>query len=150
MSRPAGPVRTGAARNRPLMVALRVLIAAGLVITAVIHWQLAPGYQQAAPGGVGQGTLFRIQAAASVIAAVYVLVRGTRPAYVVAAVVGLSALAAVLITRYVEVPAIGPVPSMYEPVWFAAKTASAVAEGVAGVLAVGGYLLLARARRAGR
>lgn len=144
MSQAAGPAH--AAPSTALMVALRVLIATGLVITAVIHWQLAPGYQQAASSGVGQDTLFRIQAVASVLAAVYVLVRGTRPAYLVAAVVGFAALAAVVVTAYVQVPAIGPLPAMYEPVWFTTKTLSAVAEGLAGILAVVGYMLLSRAR----
>ncbi|MEX5272240.1 hypothetical protein [Kocuria sabuli] len=98
------------------------------------------------PTDPSRGTLFYIQAAASVIAAVYVLARGTRPAYLMAVVVGLSALATVVITRYVQIPAIGPIPSTYEPVWYTAKTASAVAEAVAGVLAATAYLLLTRTR----
>ncbi|MCO4253584.1 hypothetical protein [Pseudarthrobacter raffinosi] len=121
---------------------LRVGVAAGLVVSAVIHVQLAPGYQQAAPGGIGQGTLFLVQAGAAVLAAVFVLVTGSRAAFASAAVVALSSLAAVILYRYVQVPAIGPLPSMYEPVWYAAKVVSAVAEAVAGALAVAGYALL--------
>jgi hypothetical protein len=34
------------------------------------------------------------------------------------ALVGLSALAAVVVTRYAQVPAFGPMPSVDEPVWF--------------------------------
>ncbi|WP_460667634.1 hypothetical protein [Kocuria himachalensis] len=128
------------------MPLLRVLIAAALVVTAVIHLQLAPGYQQVPHDGIGQGTLFQVQAVASVAAALYVLVRGTRPAHLVGAVTALSALAAVLLTRYVPLPAIGPLPSMYEPVWYPVKTLSAVAEGLAAALACVGYLLLSRAR----
>ena len=107
---------------------------------------LTPSVERKSPTDPSRDTLFYIQAAASVIAAVYVLVRGTRPAHLVAAVVGLSALAAVVVTRYVQIPAIGPIPSMHEPVWYTAKTASAVAEGVAGVLAAAAYLLLTRTR----
>ncbi|MHA7299057.1 hypothetical protein, partial [Pseudarthrobacter sp. MDT3-1] len=121
---------------------LRVGVAAGLVVSAVIHVQLAPGYQQAAPGGLGQGTLFLVQAGAAVLAAVFVLVTGSRAAFAAAAAVGLSSLVAVILYRYVQVPAIGPLPSMYEPVWYAAKVLSAVAEAVAGALAVAGYALL--------
>lgn len=128
------------------MLLLRVLIAAALVVTAVIHLQLAPGYQQVPHAGIGQGTLFRVQAVASIVAALYVLVRGTRSAYLIAAVMALSVLAAVLITRYVPVPAIGPLPSMYEPVWYPAKTLSAVAEAIAAALACVAYLFLSRAR----
>ncbi|MCO4239224.1 hypothetical protein NG702_17730 [Pseudarthrobacter sp. MDT3-28] len=127
--------------SRSLWV-LRVGVAAALVVSAVIHVQLAPGYQQAAPGGIGQGTLFLVQAGAAVLAAVFVLVTGSRAAFASAAVVALSSLAAVILYRYVQVPAIGPMPSMYEPVWYAAKVLSAVAEAVAGALAVAGYALL--------
>jgi hypothetical protein len=144
MSRPTRPparVRHGAP-----MLLLRVLIAAALVVTAVIHLQLAPGYQQVPHDGIGQGTLFRLQAVASVAAALYVLVRGTRPAYLLAAVTALSALVAVVLTRYVPLPAMGPFPSMYEPAWYPAKTLSAVAEGLAAALACAGYLLLSRTR----
>ncbi|WP_049822106.1 hypothetical protein [Arthrobacter sp. H41] len=126
------------------MIALRVLVAVGLIVSAVIHFDLAPGFQRAAPAGIGGGNLFRIQAVVAVLAALYVLIRGSRPAYAVAAVVALSALAAVILYRYVQVPAIGPIPSMYEPVWYAKKTLTAAAEAVAGVLAVVGYLILHR------
>ncbi|MFF0905672.1 UNVERIFIED_CONTAM: hypothetical protein RF653_18520 [Kocuria sp. CPCC 205316] len=147
MTRTAGPTRAGAdVPHRALMLLLRVLIAAALVVTAVIHLQLAPGYQQGPHEGIGQGTLFRLQAVASLAAALYVLVRGTRPAYLIAALTALSALAAVLITRYVPLPAIGPLPAMYEPVWYPAKTLTAVAEALAAALACVGYLLLSRAR----
>ena len=42
----------------------------------------------------------------------------------------LVAFAAVMLYRYVDIPAIGPLPAMYEPVWFFEKTLSAVAEGL--------------------
>jgi len=126
------------------MIALRVVIALGLVVSAVIHFQLAPGFQQAAPTGIGGGNLFYVQAIGSILAAAYVLIRGSRPAYAVAAVVALSSLAAVILYRYVQLPAIGPIPSMYEPVWYPKKTLTAVAEATAGALAVLGYILLRR------
>ncbi len=134
--------------NRPdrSLWVLRVAVAAALVVSAVIHVQLAPGYQQAAPGGVGQGTLFLIQAGAAALAAVFVLLTGSRTAFAAAAVVGLSSLAAVILYRYVQVPAIGPLPSMYEPVWYTAKTITAIAEAAAGALAVAGYALLQKSR----
>ena len=115
---------------------LRVIIAAGLAVDAVIHLQLAAQYQLAAPGGLGQGTLFRIQAIAAVLAAAWVLLRGSRLAVLSAAAIAASALVAVLLYRYVDVPALGPLPSMYEPLWFPQKTATAVAEAVAVLAAV--------------
>jgi hypothetical protein len=125
-----------------------VLVAAGLITSAVIHFQLAPGYQQAAPGGIGQGNLFRIQASVAILSALYVLARASRPAFLVAALVALSAFAAIILYRYVQLPAIGPIPSMYEPVWFTEKVVTAVVEGIAGVLAIAGYILLSRSGKA--
>lgn len=90
------------------MLALRVGIAAALTASAVIHVQLAPAYQQAAPGGIGQGTLFLIQAGATVLTAVFVLLKGSSASFAAAAIVGFSSLAAVILSRYVQVPPIGP------------------------------------------
>lgn len=127
-----------AVRDDPWGMALRLLVATGLIIDAVVHLRLAHGYQLAQPAGIGQGNLFRIQAVVALLIAVLVLVTGSRIAFLAAAGVALSALAAVLLTRYVQVPAIGPLPPMYEPVWFFSKSLSAVAEGAAGVLALVG------------
>ena len=131
-------------RASALLLAFRILIAAGLISSAIIHFQLAAGYQQAAPGGIGQGNLFRIQAVVAILSGLYVLVRGSRPAFLVAAVVALSAFAAVNLYRYVDLPAFGPIPAMYEPVWFTEKVIVAVVEGVAGALSIAGYMLLRR------
>lgn len=125
---------------------LRVGVAVGLLASAVIHLQLAPGYQKAAPGGVGQGTLFLVQAGAAALAAVFVLFRISRVAFAGAAVVALSSLAAVIFYRYVQTPAIGPFAEMYEPVRYAAKVATAVAEAAAGGVALAGYALVQKNR----
>jgi hypothetical protein len=122
-------------------IGLRVLVAAALVVDAIVHLRLASDYQLAAPGGIGQGNLFRIEAVVAIAVAVFVLVSGTRSAYAAAFLVAASALGAVLVYRYVDVPAIGPIPSMYEPLWFFQKSLSAVAEGAGAVLAAGGLLL---------
>ncbi|WP_205754670.1 hypothetical protein [Pseudarthrobacter sp. NamE2] len=125
---------------------LRAGVAVALTASAAVHVQLAAGYQQAAPGGVGQGALFLVQAGATALAAVFVLLKGSRKAFAAAAVVALSSLAAVILYRYVQVPAIGPLPSMYEPVWYTAKVITAVAEAAAGALAVVGYALLPKSQ----
>ncbi|MDQ0731076.1 hypothetical protein QFZ57_001870 [Arthrobacter sp. B1I2] len=130
-----------------ISVALRLLTALALFIDAGVHLFLAPGYQDAQPGMVSQGTLFLLEAAAAVVAGIYVLVRGSRAAYALALAVALSAFAAVVLYRYVDIPAIGPIPAMYDPVWFFSKTLSAVAEGVGSLLALAG---LVRAGRKGR
>ena len=120
-----------------------LVAAAGLIADAVVHLQLAPDYQLAAPAGIGQGNLFRMEAVAAVLVALWVLVRPGRLSFAAAFLVAASALAAVLLYRYVDVPAFGPIPSMYEPVWFPEKTLSAVAEAVAAGAALLG---LARTR----
>jgi hypothetical protein len=126
--------------RRPRDILLRLLIAAALGIDAVVHLDLASGYQLGAPGGIGEGNLFRIEAAVAILVGLYVLIRGSRPAYAAAVVVAGSAFIAVLLYRYVDIPAIGPLPSMYEPVWFFEKTLSAAAEGLGAVLAAVGYV----------
>lgn len=127
--------RRALARGRSGGLALRVATAACLLVDVVVHVHLAPGYQAASPQGLGQGTLFLFEAAAAALAALAVLVRGSRPAYAFALLVSLSAFAAVMLYRYVDLPAFGPFPSMYDPVWFLEKSISAAAEGAGAVLA---------------
>ncbi|GAC1387653.1 MAG: hypothetical protein NVSMB43_26910 [Pseudarthrobacter sp.] len=122
---------------------LRILTTAALGVDAVIHVQLAPGYQAAAPDGIGQGNLFITEAVAAVIAGLYVLLRGSRPAWLMALAVAAGGLAAVLLYRYVDVPAFGPFPAMYEPVWYFDKTLTAVAQAAA-VIVAGAALTLHR------
>jgi hypothetical protein len=133
----------GSVRVRGSDVALRVATAVALFIDAVVHIHLAPGYQAGNHAGIGQGNLFLLESGAAILAAVYVLLWGSRTAYAAAFVVALSAFAAVVLYRYVNIPAFGPFPAMYEPVWFAEKTLSAVAEAAGALLAGIGF---ARAR----
>ncbi len=129
--RPAGSGRRG-----PLvLVLLRVLTAAALGVDAVIHARLAPGYQAAAPDGMGEGNLFLIEAAAAAAAALYVLVRPGRPAYIAALIIAAGGLSALLLYRYIDVPAFGPFPSMYEPIWFTEKALTALAQTIATITA---------------
>lgn len=114
---------------------VRVLVALALVIDAVVHLRLASQMQLAAPGGIGGGWLFRIQAVLALVAALHLLLRPSRGAYLLAGAVALSAFVPVLLYTYVNVPAIGPIPSMYDPFWTTPKVVSAVAEGLGAVLA---------------
>jgi hypothetical protein len=54
----------------------------------------------------------------------------------------------VVLYRYVDVPAIGPFPSLYEPVWFREKVVAAVAAAVGSLTAALGYLSARRRRGA--
>jgi hypothetical protein len=130
-------------------MALRILTALALFIDAAVHIYLAPGYQAASPGGIGQGNLFLLESAAAVLAALYVLFRGSSASFALALAVAVSAFVAVMVYRYVDIPAFGPFPAMYEPVWFFEKTLSAVAEGAGALLAGVGLVRTAATRRAG-
>ena len=131
-----------------MSMALRVLTALTLFIDAGVHLHLAPGYQAATPGGIGQGNLFLLEGAAAVLSGLYVLIRGSRAAYALALAVALSGFVAVVLYRYVDIPAFGPFPAMYDPVWFFEKSLSAVAEGAGTLFAALGLVRSApRGRR---
>ena len=130
---PSGGVKVTHASTARLV--LSVVTALALLVDAVVHFRLAPGYQLSAPGGIGAGNLFRVETAVALAAAVLVLVRRSRASYAAAFLVALSALGAVILYRYVNVPMFGPLPAMYEPVWFPEKTLSAIAEAIAAAAA---------------
>lgn len=119
---------------------LRVLVVACLVADAVVHLRLASRYGMAsAPGHLSEGLLFRVESVVALVVALLVLVLGNRIAFAAAFIVAGSAFVAVVLFRYVDVPAFGPVPAMYEPIWFRDKTISAIAEGLGAVLAAVGF-----------
>lgn len=134
--------------DRTVNWVLRIAVAACLVIDAVVHLRLASSYGQAtAPGHISEGLLFQLEAAAALVIAVLVLVLGSRLAFAAAFVVAASAFVAVVLFTYVNVPALGPIPSMYEPIWSTEKAISAVAEALGAALAAFGFI---RAHRLGR
>jgi predicted lipoprotein with Yx(FWY)xxD motif len=114
---------------------LRVATATALGIDAVVHWRNAPAYD-AVRATVSQGGLFRAEAALAAAVGLLVLVRPRTSSWVAAVLVGASALAAVLLYRYVDLGTLGPLPGMYENTWqVPGKLLSAYAEGAAVVLA---------------
>ena len=124
---------------------LRLLVVAGLAIDAYVHFHLAGDVGN---GGVlSEGRLFWIQGVVAALVALLVLVRAHRPSYLIAFLVAGSALGAVLLYRYIDVGALGPLPNMYEPVWYAEKVVTTVAEAVATLAAaVGFWYVSTRAR----
>ena len=119
--------------------ALRLIAAAGLAVDAYVHADLA-GQFDGNGTSLTQGTLFRVQAGLAALAALLVLLHGKRLAAAFALLVSASALGAVLLYKYVDVGAIGPLPNMYEPVWYPEKVVTTIAEAVA-VVASAGLLL---------
>lgn len=125
-------------------VALRLLVAGALGVSAYLHATLASGPL----GGGGQITLaglFVGQAVVAGLTALWVLVRAGRTPLLLAALVGLGSLAALVLSVYVQVPAVGPFPTLYEPVWYGEKVLAACAAALAAVAA-----LVALRRRPGR
>lgn len=116
----------GAAR-----VALSVIVAAGLAVDAYVHFDLASNYDVIKTSTLSQGDLFRAEGVVAILAAVAILARPRRYTAAIAFAVAASGLTALLVYRYDNIGAIGPVPGMYEPVWFARKTVAAIAEAVA-------------------
>jgi uncharacterized membrane protein YagU involved in acid resistance len=121
-------------------------VVVGLAIDAYTHLDLASGYQFNRTSTVSEETLFRVESIFAIVAAVAVVLRANIWTALVAIAVAGGGLALLLVYRYVNVGTVGPVPNMYEPLWFAEKSWSAIGEALAVVAAV---VLLVTTRRAG-
>ncbi|HEU5034989.1 MAG TPA: hypothetical protein VFT62_09570 [Mycobacteriales bacterium] len=107
---------------------LRVLAVAGLGISAYVHLHLASRYPY--PGTITGTQLFDIQGAVAAAVGLALLVTGNRWVWRVAFLVGAASLGAVLLYRYVDVGALGPLPNMNDGTWQPTeKVVSTVAEG---------------------
>jgi hypothetical protein len=134
------PLRRASSRASRRLLTL--VVAAGLGVDAYVHWQLAPGFDGIQGTGsphISQGGLFRLEAFLALIAMLLVLLTRSRLGALVAFLVAAGGLGAVLLYAYVDVGALGPLPNMYDPIWYPEKTISAIAEAVA---AVGALALL--------
>lgn len=111
----------------------------GLGIDAYTHLDLASEYDLNRTDVVSQGTLFRIEAVLAIVVGVLLIFRATLwTALAVVAVAG-GGLFLVMLYRWVDIGKLGPLPPMYEPVWYPEKSWSAVGEA----MAFGSGLLLA-------
>jgi hypothetical protein len=117
-------------------VALIVIVVAGLTIDAYVHFNLASNYELIKTSTLSQADLFRIEGAIAILAALLLAVRPRRYTAAIAALVAGSALLVLLLYRYNDIGQLGPIPSMYEPIWYTKKTVAAFAEGAALIAAV--------------
>ncbi|MFQ4150171.1 hypothetical protein AAGW05_16035 [Arthrobacter sp. LAPM80] len=76
------------------------------------------------------------EAAVAAAAGLYVLIRGSRLAWIVALLTAGGGLAVLLLYRYFDIPAFGPFPAMYEPIWFFEKTLTALSQAFVILLAI--------------
>ena len=128
-----------------LVPGLRVLTAAALGVDASVHARDAGIYDTPHGGLLTVGNLFRAEAAVASLVALLVLLRPRRRVWLLALGVASSALGAVVLSRYVDVGAIGPIPNLYEPTWqIPGKLLSAYAEGAAAAFAGVGLWLSRR------
>ncbi len=114
---------------------LVVVTVVGLAVDAYVHWSLASTYD-AVQATVSQGQLFRVEAVTAVVAALLLLLRPGRLTAAFAALVAGGGLAALLTYRYVDVGQLGPFPDMFEPLWYAKKNWTAIAQAAATVTAL--------------
>lgn len=126
---------TGVPRPAPAEIGLRLVVIAGLVIDAAVHFHLAHFYD-GTKETISQGALFRIEGSLAIAAAVLVLVVRHRIAALAAFAVLSGGVFAVLLYRYVNLGALGPLPNMYEPFWYDDKTLSFWAETIGAAAAL--------------
>jgi len=108
------------------------LVVAGLVLDAIVHYDLASAFAGNKTSFISEAAIFRIQSTVALVAAAALLVRPRRYTAAFAFVIAASAAVAVIVFRYVNVGKIGPIPNMYDPFWApTGKWLSAVAEIVA-------------------
>jgi hypothetical protein len=136
---PWGGIRPGTVAAGAALV-LRLITAAGLGIDAYVHLRLAPTYAEAG-GQINEGVLFRAEAALALAAALLIVLAGRRFSFLLGFAVSASALAVMLVARYVDLGALGPFPDLYDPVWFPEKLLAAFGEGAASVAALTGIFL---------
>jgi hypothetical protein len=118
---------------------LRLVVIAGLAVDVYVHWDLASNFDTLRGSGspsISQGELFRVETVIALVVMVLVAVWHRRWTAGLAFLVAGGGVAVVLLYRYVNVGAIGPLPNMYDPTWYTEKTVSAVAEGAAAVAAL--------------
>lgn len=132
-SRPAG--RTSPSWNDTCSLPLRGVAALALTVSALIHIDLAAG-PLAADGQVTVAGLFIGQAVAAVLAALWVLARGSLLAWLATCGIGLASLVALVVSVYFLVPSMGLLPAVYEPFWYTEKVVAAGAAAVAAAAAL--------------
>jgi hypothetical protein len=133
--------------QRIVVRSLAVVVAAGLAIDAYVHLHYASSYALVRTSAVSQADLFRAEGVVAALCGLWVLVRPGRWSGLAAFLVAAGGAGAVALYTYVDPGKLGPLPDMYEPVWFSDKTLSFVAESAAAVVALVMVALVVLPRR---
>ena len=121
---------------------LALCVAATMVVDAYVHLHDAAFYDMVGTNVVSQGTLFRVEAVVAAATALVLIIWPRPLTWAASLLVAASAFGAVVLSTYVRVGALGPLPNMFEPTWaLPGKLASAWAEGIGAVLAWNGLFL---------
>lgn len=116
---------------------LTALVVLGLAVDAFVHFDLASAFEGNRTSVLSEAQIFRAQSIVAIIVALGVLVRPRRYTAVLAFLVAASALIAVVLYRFVDIGAIGPIPNMYDPYWGPiGKVLSLIGEALAAVAAL--------------
>jgi hypothetical protein len=130
-------VEMGGRERQAMRLALTVIVVVGLAIDAYVHFHLASAFKHNKTSTLSETDLFRAEAVAAIVAAVALLLRPRRYTAAFAFLVAAAGTVAVIVYRYVNIGAFGPIPNMYDPYWAPAeKTLSLVAEAVAALAAL--------------
>lgn len=105
----------------------------GLGVDAYVHLHIASSYRLVRTNELSQTDLFRLESGLAVLAGVWLVLRPSRLSAAVALLVAAGGVAAVTFYYYVDPGQLGPIPDMYEPVWYADKTRSLQGEALASV-----------------
>ncbi len=125
---------------------LRAVAVIGLVVGAYVHADQAGVYGVAfdreALRAIPIGNLFIAQAAVGLLCALWLAVSGSTRAWVAVLMVSGGSALAVTVSRYTPTPAIGPIPSLYEPAWVQPAVISVVAEGISAAACLAALIIL--------
>jgi hypothetical protein len=135
-------------RNRWFEWGLVLVTLVGLGIDAYVHLHIASSYRLVRTSALSQTDLFRIESALAIAAGVGLVLRPGRLSAAVAFIVAAGGVAAVTFYYYVDPGQLGPIPDMYEPVWYSDKSTSLDGEIVAAIASL--LLLAVYGRRSAR
>ncbi|UQX89304.1 hypothetical protein M6D93_04690 [Jatrophihabitans telluris] len=131
-----------------IQACLTAVVVVGLAIDAFVHYDLASAFKNNKTSVLSEADLFRAEATVAIVAAAALLARPRRYTAAFAFLVAAAGTAAVLVYRYVDIGAFGPIPKMYDPYWApTGKTLSAVGEALAALAALALLLMFGHRSR---
>ena len=128
---------------------LIAVVVVGLVIDAIVHFDLASDFAKNKTSTLSEADLFRAEAVVSLVVALLVVVVPRWYTAALAFLVGASAAVVAVVTRYSNIGKIGPIPNLYDPYWApTGKVVSVIGEAAAAIAAAALVVVLrARSRR---